>query len=238
MTTSRVIAYLRVSTAEQAQSGLGLAAQEQAVRAECERRGWELVDLVRDEGASGKSLDRPGVQSVLARLAAGEAEGLVVAKLDRLTRSLADLVHLLDWSDRVRVFLAALDLGLDTSTPSGRLVASVMASVGEWERSVIAQRTRDAASVRRERGERMGRAGVRDSAPQVAERIARLRAAGSTWQAIADGLNADGVPTVRGGSAWRVSAVQSAAGYVRPASRARRVELPEPSRRRRATAAA
>lgn len=231
-----MIAYLRVSTAEQAQSGLGLAAQEQAVRAECERRGWELVNLVRDEGASGKSLDRPGVQSVLARLAAGEAEGLVVAKLDRLTRSLADLVHLLDWSDRVRVFLAALDLGLDTSTPSGRLVASVMASVGEWERSVIAQRTRDAASVRRERGERMGRAGVRDSAPQVAERIARLRAAGSTWQAIADGLNADGVPTVRGGSAWRVSAVQSAAGYVRPAARARRVELPEPVRRRRVVA--
>lgn len=226
----RVIGYVRVSTQEQAASGYGLAAQEDAIRAAVERNGWDLVALIRDEGASGKDLNRPGIREALAMV--HEADSLVVAKLDRLTRSLVGLSDLLDWGKRNRLGLIALDLGLDTSTETGRLVARIMASVGEWERERIADRTRQAAAVRRAQGRQMGRAGVRDTMPDVANLIAGLRAQGRTWQQIADRLNADRVPTVRGGSRWRVSSVQSAAGYVRPASQAKRVDLPDAPRRR------
>lgn len=232
----KVLAYIRVSTEEQAASGLGLAAQEAALVAEIARRGWDLVEVVRDEGVSGKDLNRPGIQSALERLARREVDGLVVAKLDRLTRSLADLTDLLSWAERLDVNLVALDFGLDTSTPTGRLVARLVGSVAEWEREVISARTREAAAMMRLRGERWGGlAGVADTMPEVATRILHERAAGATWQAIADGLNRDEVPTVRGGACWRVSSVQVAGGYRRRPAAGSRTALPE-GRSRRASA--
>lgn len=181
---------------------------------------------------SGKDLNRPGIQSALERLARHEVQGLVVAKLDRLTRSLADLTDLLSWAERLDVNLIALDFGLDTSTPTGRLVARLVGSVAEWEREVISARTREAAAMKRLRGERWGGlAGVGDTMPDIAERIRAERVNGSTWQAIADRLNADQVPTVRGGSCWRVSSVQVAGGYRRRVSSASRATLPAARRR-------
>lgn len=189
------------------------------------------LDVI-DEAESAKDLNRPGIRDVLQRLANGEADALVVSKLDRLTRSTLDLAELLVWADRTGIRLIVKDLGVDTSTATGRLVAGIMGQVAEWEREQIAARTRDAAAERRKLGLKMGREGVRDTNPDLAIRIERERASGATWQAIADGLNRDKIATVRGGAEWRVSSVQSAAGYVRPAARARRVDLPEPSRRR------
>lgn len=231
-TLPRVILYVRVSTSDQATTGLGLVAQEAALRAEADRRQWQVVEVVRDDGVSARSLDRPGVRHVLEQLVAGHADVLAVAKLDRLTRSLPDLCDLLAWASTHRVALVALDLGLDMTTGTGRLVASVMGAVAEWERDRIAERTGEAAAVVRGRGEQWGGlAGVASSAPGVAARIRDERAAGATWQSIADGLNADGVPTVRGGALWRVSSVQTAAGYRRPAPTPRRADLPQPRRR-------
>jgi DNA invertase Pin-like site-specific DNA recombinase len=223
-----------VSTSEQAASGLGLAAQERSIRQACEQRGWTLVDVIHDDGASGKDLGRPGVRAALQQVADGEVSALVTSRLDRLTRSLVDAASLLAWFDEAGAALVAVDLGIDTSTPSGRLVASVMASVAQWERETIAARTKDAAAVRRERGDRMGRPGVRDTNPGLADRIASARGAGRTWQSIADELNADGIPTVRQGSCWRVSSVQTAAGYVRPSGthRVTATALPGIPRRR------
>lgn len=228
----RVIGYIRVSTEEQGASGYGLEAQENAIRSAADRNRWNLIAVIRDEGASGKDLDRPGLREMIA--IASDADAIAVAKLDRLTRSLVGLADLIDWGKRNKLALIALDLGLDTSTETGRLVARIMASVGEWEREVIGTRTRAAASVRREQGKVMGRRGVRDTAPELAARIREARENGSTWQAIADSLNTDGIPTVRGGVQWRVSSVQSAAGYVRPPSEAKRVALPDLPRSRRA----
>jgi DNA invertase Pin-like site-specific DNA recombinase len=145
-----------------------------------------------------------------------QVDALAVAKLDRLTRSLVGLADLMDWAKRNRLALIALDLGLDTSTDTGRLVARIMASVGEWERDRISDRTLTAMAVRRDQGKVMGLPGVRDTNPALAARIRTERLRGSTWQAIANRLTDEGVPTVRGGSSWRVSSVQSAGGYVRP----------------------
>lgn len=230
--TVRAFGYGRVSTAEQVDSGYGLKDQAQKIRAEIAHRGWDLVDMVVDQGESGKDLDRPAIHGLLARIAAGEADALVVTKLDRLTRSVLDFAVLAAWSERLGVRLIILDLGIDTGTETGRLVAGIMAQVAQWERGVIAARTRDAASVRRAEGKKMGGLGVRDTNPALAARIAALRGGGSTWQAIAETLNDEGIPTVRGGTMWRVSAVQSAAGYVRPPAAAKRVVLPEGKRKR------
>ena len=232
---TRWVGYTRVSTQEQAHSGLGLAAQEAQVRGAVRTGGGTLVQLIADEGESGKDLDRPGIAQVLDMLAAGQADGLVVAKLDRVTRSVADFAVLLEWFTAAGATFRALDLGIDTSTPGGRLVANVFASVAEWERETIGQRTRDALAARKAMGGRVSGPSVYSDAPEVGERIKRRRAEGATYQAIADELNADEVPTLRGGTMWRVSSVQSAGGYRRRPPRRKRAELPELPRRRAAS---
>lgn len=225
-----VIGYARVSTVEQADSGNGIAAQEAAIRAECDRRGWTLAYIARDEGVSGKTLDRPALTEALERIAGGEAVGIVAAKLDRLSRSVVDFGRLLEWASEADATVVALDLGVDTSTASGRLVANVLASVAEWERGVTAERTRDALAARKSAGLPISRPAV---SSDLAARIAAMRASGSTYQAIADTLNAEGVPTARGAAAWRVSSVQSAAGYQRRTRSRKSRDLPALPKRRR-----
>lgn len=222
----RLLAYARVSTTEQAERGYGLDAQESAIRETCDRRGWELVELIRDEGQSGKTLERAGLRRALERLAAGEADGLLVSKLDRLSRSVVDFGLLLEWFTEAEVALVALDLGVDTSTPGGRLVANVFASVAEWERDTIAARTRDGLAAVRAQGKPTGRPAVADR-PELAERIQAMREQGMTLQAIADTLTAEGVPTARGAAAWRPSSVQQAAGYRRRQPRRKLTVLPD-----------
>lgn len=224
------VGYARVSTFEQAASGLGISAQEAAIRAACIQRGWTLADLIVDDGASGKSLDRPGLRQALETLASGSATVLVVSRLDRLSRSVADFAALLQWATSAGVALVALDVGVDTSSPGGRLVANVFASVAEWEREAIASRTKDALSALRASGRQAGRPAVADR-PELTARILALREAGHTYQAIADTLNAEGVPTLRGAPAWRVSSVQAACGYRRPPGRRKSPDLPTIRRR-------
>lgn len=227
-----LIGYARVSTDEQAMYGYGLDAQESKLREHARRAGAEMV-VMRDEGISGKTLERPALMRALAKVASGEADGLVVAKLDRLTRSVIDFAMLLEWFTVAGALLVALDFDLDTSTPSGRLVATIMAGVAEWERGVIAQRTRDGLAAARAQGRSIGRPAVGDR-PEVAERIRGMREDGMTLQAICDRLNEEGVPTARGASVWRPSAVQAALGYRRRAVRRKIANLPEIRDRRRA----
>ena len=86
----QVLGYVRVSTEEQAEDGVGLDAQREAITAEAQRRGWDLIAIVEDRGYSAKDLKRPGIQKALAQLEAGEADALVTAKVDRLSRSTLD----------------------------------------------------------------------------------------------------------------------------------------------------
>lgn len=194
----RVRAYLRVSTVEQADSGLGLEAQRSKILAEAQHRGWEDVEVYADEGVSGKSLNRPAMQRLLGDVRRGDV--VVVSKLDRLSRSLLDAVGLMDQAKRRGWGLVALDLGVDTTTPTGRLVANVMASVAEWEREIIGQRTSEALQAAKAAGRRLGRTSLLPV--EVQERIEAERAEGLTLQQIADGLNADAVPTPFNGKWW------------------------------------
>lgn len=193
----RGVGYLRVSTQEQADSGAGLEAQRVAIEAEAERRGWELVRVFEDAGASGKDLKRPGLQDALALVESGAADVLCVSKLDRLSRSVHDFSGLLQRAQRRGWSLSVLDLQLDTSSPSGALVANVMASVSEWERRIIGARTKDALAARRAAGVQLGR--PRETCPVLAERVRSLRSRGETLAEIARRLEAEGVRGPRGG---------------------------------------
>jgi DNA invertase Pin-like site-specific DNA recombinase len=228
-----MIAYLRVSTDEQAMSGLGLEAQESTLRRAFEYRGWELADVVREEGISGSTLDRPGLRGALERIAAGDVDGLVVAKLDRLTRSMRDFCEIVDWFEEACAPLVMLEPDVDTSTPAGRAVAHVMVAFAEMERGMIGDRTKVALAAKRARGEATGRPALADH-PELVERVQQLHGQGKTLSEIARVLEAEGWQTVRGGKTWRASSLQVIVGYKRPPARRRRAELPDIPRRRRA----
>lgn len=223
---TRIIGYTRVSTEEQAASGYGLRSQENQIRATVERREWALVDVFSDEGKSGRTLDRPGLNQALQLIADDKADGLVVAKLDRVSRSVVDFGLLLDWFTEAGAIFLALDLNVDTSSPGGRLVANVFASVAEWERDTIAQRTKDGLAVVRAEGRPIGPGAVSDQ-PELAMHIQSMRDEGISLRGICDRLNAEGVPTPRGGSTWRPSSLQTILGYRRRRKPRTAASLPE-----------
>jgi DNA invertase Pin-like site-specific DNA recombinase len=188
--------------------------QARRISAACEARGMVLHQLVGDvQSYSGPDLERPGLNHALELLAAGEATCLVVAGLDRLSRSAANLGTVIEWLEEAGARLVVIDIDLDTHTEEGRVAARALARVGALERRSGTGGTRDRPPQSGE--QRRGRPAVADL-PLLQRRIATMRASGLTLQAIADTLNKEGVPTIRGGAKWRPSSVQAATGYKRP----------------------
>jgi DNA invertase Pin-like site-specific DNA recombinase len=203
----RAIGYLRVSTDEQVESGAGLDAQRGALVERGRREGW-TVCLTADEGLSGKTVTgRPALLDALDALDRGEADVLVAAKLDRVSRSTADFANLLDRARRHGWRLVLLDLGVDTSTDAGRFVARTIANAAEYERDLIGSRTRDGMAAKRAQGVRLGRPSQLPA--ELVERIVRDHEAGESMRRIAAALTAEGVPTARGGATWTHSTVQA-----------------------------
>jgi DNA invertase Pin-like site-specific DNA recombinase len=156
---------------------------------------------------------RGGLQRALEAVEAGMAEGLVVAKLDRLSRSLLDFAALMERARKRGWNLIALDLGVDTSTPSGEMMASVLATFAQFERRLIGQRTKDALAVKRAQGVTLGR--PRKMSDDTVERIRELRRLGMSLSDIAHELNAEGVPTATGRGRWHPPGVARALSWVR-----------------------
>lgn len=151
----KVIGYVRVSTVKQEQSGLSLEAQELKIRQYCELYELELIDIIIDAGASAKTLERPGIQSAMAMIKNGAANGLVVAKLDRLTRSIKDLNVLIEDLFNKAALISVSDQ-VDTTTPSGRLILNILMSVSQWEREEIGERTKAAMKAKKAKGQYTG----------------------------------------------------------------------------------
>jgi DNA invertase Pin-like site-specific DNA recombinase len=217
----KAIGYVRVSLDKQAEFGVSLEAQEAKVRAMATVQGAELVEIIVD-AESAKTLNRRGMVRLLALVDAGAVDTVIIAKLDRLTRSVKDLAELLERFTRRGVSLVSVAESLDTGTAAGRLVLNIMVSVSQWEREAIGERTRDAMQYKRANGERVGTVpfgyrtvadGVHleaDPAEQgILSRIRELKAAGHTTRQIADGLNREGY-TTRRGTAWRFQYVAEA----------------------------
>jgi DNA invertase Pin-like site-specific DNA recombinase len=195
----------------------------EAIRALCNAQRLNLRRIVRDvEATHGDAQGRPALEWALDQLDAGEAQTLLVARLGHLSDSAAGLPELLRWFGARHRRLLAIDVQLDTATEAGWLTAGALAQVGGWEKEKISTRTRRGLAAARARG----RPSVAD-VPELRDRIVGMRESGMTLQAIADVLNAEGVPTLRGGSQWRPSSVQAATGYQRPASGTKRLP-PDP----------
>lgn len=215
----RVLGYVRVSTDAQNDEGHSIGAQRAKLEAYAVAHDLELVDIIED-AASGKTLEREGFRAALRRLESGEAGGILVAKLDRLTRSVRDLGALVDERGPfARFALLSVSDHIDTRTASGRLVLHVLASVAQWEREQIAERTRDALAEMRRKGTRLGGglapygcewagrgAGRRwVIVPEELRVIRMIKAAkvqGLNNSAIARWLIAQGIPTKNGRGTW------------------------------------
>ncbi len=200
----KAITYRRVSTDEQ---GLGLDAQSIAAAKAISDRGWTEILVLTDNATSGAIAPRkrPALTEALDMLEAGNADALVVAKLDRATRSVADLCDLLDRANRQEWTFVALDLGIDTATPMGRAMAQMSGVFAELEREMIGQRTKDALAALKASGRRLGR--PVEQAPSVRTRIAKEHARGDSLRTIANRLTTEQVPTARGGR-WHASTVR------------------------------
>lgn len=206
----KAIGYIRVSTQEQAQSGLGLESQAVAIRAEATRRGWDL-EIIADEGESGSKVDRPGLLAAKDKLARGESQALIVAKQDRLMRSSLGWAQIVSQSKDQKWSLICLDINLDTASPMGECMGSILAAIAQLELENIRKRTKDALAVKKSQGYRLGRPAT--MADETRARINALRNSGVTLQGVADTLNTEGIPTARGGSKWYASTVQKAIAY-------------------------
>lgn len=201
----RVIAYTRVSTEEQGDSRAGLEAQQAAVNAEVERRGWTLVETFTDV-ASGKSLrKRDQLGGAMRMLAAGDVDALVVAKLDRLSRSVLDFAGIMETAAAEGWSVVVLDLGVDTTTPNGELVANIMISMAQWERRIIGDRTKSALKAVRARGTQVGRRSGVDV--ETIRLMQILRDEGRSYGQIARKLTEHGVDTGQGGE-WHAATVR------------------------------
>jgi DNA invertase Pin-like site-specific DNA recombinase len=221
-TTKRMLGYLRISRADSSRdTSLGIEAQRAAILFAATVKGWEIADWYVDDGASGKDTDRPGLQAALAVLrnrTHRTVEGLVAAKLDRLSRSVIDFSDLLATSRRQRWAIAVLDFDLDTGNATGRFIAGVLMQVAQFERELIGERTSAALAALKAEGVQLGKPS--QVTPEVQATILDQHAAGLSMSAIARQLNADGVPTQSGAGQWshtvvggvvRRSAVESAA---------------------------
>jgi site-specific DNA recombinase len=220
----KTIGYARVSTDKQADRGVSLEAQTEKIRAMAVVHTAELADIIVEAGESAKSLNRPGMQRLLALVDSAAVNAVIVAKLDRLTRSVKDLCELLERFERRGVALISVAESLDTSSAAGRLVINIMTAVSQWEREAIGERTRDAMRHKRSNGERVGNIafGYRLASdgvhvePELTEQasiaaITELRAEGSSLRRIAAALNKRGSRT-RKGSEWRLESVARVVG--------------------------
>jgi site-specific DNA recombinase len=213
------IGYARVSTERQAELGVSLEAQQRRIEAMAVVQNAQLVEVVVDGGESAKSLNRPGLQKILALIQAGEVEAVIVAKLDRLTRSVKDLCGLLEIFEKRQVALISVAESLDTSSAAGRLVITIMGAVSQWEREAIGERTREALRHKMRNNQRVGTIlyGYRlapdgrhlEPEPDeeaCVEAIANLRSQGHSLRKVAHMLNESGLRTRRG-SNWRLESV-------------------------------
>jgi DNA invertase Pin-like site-specific DNA recombinase len=210
----RVIGYLTVPADLRSDE---TSTSSAAIRAACARAGWRLTEVVRDR-ETGRILERPGLRYALERIASDKANALVISEFEHLSRSIVDLGALMSWFRESEAALIALDLRIDTSTREGYHVASTLIALSDWERERIASRTRNGLAELRAIGQPTGRPAVSDR-PELLERIRAMREANLSLRAIADQLNAESIPTLRGGKEWRPSSIQAALGYRRPGPR-------------------
>lgn len=224
----KAIGYVRCSTQEQSDSGLGLEAQRERIRAYATLKGLALVDIIADAGVSGgKPLaNRDGGNRLLEALQKKRAQSVVMLKLDRGFRNAGDCLNTVEKWDGAGIALHIVDLGgnaIDSTSAAGKFMLTVLAGAAEMERNLTRERTKSALAIKKSNGQRIsGRipygydlgadgVGLHENGMEqaVIRQIRALRAAGRTLQSIADDLTNRGVPTKSGQIHWRHTTVRA-----------------------------
>lgn len=215
---NKIIGYVRVSTLEQREEGISLEAQQHKINAYCTVKDWLLTEVIIDDGISAKNLNRPGIEILISKVYAKEIKTVVVCKLDRLTRSVADLNKLLELFNKYDVALVSLAESLDATTATGRLMMNLLASVSQWEREIIGERTKEAISFLKEQEKIYSRPvfgyiennGVMEKDledEKTLKLIKELKKQGCSYRKIAGELNYREVKTKRSGR-WHANTIR------------------------------
>ena len=207
---NRAVGYIRVSTEEQAKQGISLDNQKAKIQAFATAKGWALTRIYKDEGKSGKSLNRPGIQELLQDAVSGQFEIIIVYRVDRLTRKQRDLWYLLeDVFDKNGVGFVSVNEPFDTTAAIGKASLGVIGVFAQLERDLISERTKDALAHKKDQGCSLGRPVITDldeKGLKTVSYIRSLRETGLSYARIARRLNLEAVPTSRGGR-WFASTV-------------------------------
>jgi len=194
----RVAGYVRVSTEEQASEGLSLDNQKSRIKAYAESQGWQLCEIFREEGHSGKSINRPKLKRLIAEVKSGNYDVVLVYKVDRLTRKQKDLWFLLeDIFEAHQTGFKSVIEPFDTTSAQGKAFLGMLAVFAQLERDTISERTKDTLENKRSKGEWVGRipfgfrliSGRLERDPRQQKVIARIRKLarnGYSYRSIAD----------------------------------------------------
>lgn len=197
----KAIAYVRVSTEDQAREGVSLENQIEKVKAYATVKDLGLIEIIKDAGRSGKDLEREGMEKALNILKSGKADALIIYKLDRLTRSTKDLLNLVyDLFIPNDIALHSISENLDTTTANGRFFLTMLGGIATWERETISERTKDALNHKKVNGQWVGRVPygfkiennclVEDLEQiKVIQKAKRLKRSGKSVRTIAEALN-------------------------------------------------
>ena len=193
----------------QPQRSAGLEVERRALAATCRRRGWQLLEAPAEAGLQAEDAQRPASEQAL-RVLVGDGEALVARKRDRASRVLSELAGLVASAHKQGFALVALECALAPETPTGEAPVDVLAGFARSERGLISKRVREALARKRAQGVRLGRPPTMSA--YALERIRRERAAGKSLAAIAEGLNADRIPTAQGGRRWYPATIRYTLG--------------------------
>ena len=215
----RAVGYIRVSQERAARNGYGLGAQEADIRKHIDYKGWKLVEVYQESGVSGYKKDRPALDRLLQDAENGRFDVVVFPSIDRVGRSVKDVIEIDSFLRKHNVDTVFLREGVDTSTPTGALYRNIMSSVAEFEGRLIYERL---SKGKREKATEGGYIGgwlpygyVKDGdniiivkkEAETVEQIFQWKSEGQTLQWICDRLNGDGIKTKRGGK-WQVSTIR------------------------------
>ena len=215
----KAVGYIRVSTEEQVREGISLEVQEDKVKKYADLHNLRLTEIIRDEGKSGKDLDREGIQKIITLCKDRSVDHLIVYKMDRLTRRTLDLLTLVEEVFKPnKVQFHSITERVDTSTAQGKFFLTIIGAMSQMERDLISERTSEALRYKISQGENVGSPPLGflaedkklyriDGEFEVVEHIKRLKRKKLSLRQIANRLNEQEIPTKRGGS-WYAGTVR------------------------------
>ncbi len=219
----KTIGYIRVSTEEQAREGISLSAQESKIRAYCSIIDTPETDieLIIDAGESGKNLNRPGMKQLIEMIEKKQVSAVVIYKLDRLSRKTIDALNLIEMMDKKEIAIHSISEKIDTKTPVGKFVITILCAFAQMERELIIERVNMALQEKKRQGKKIGRfcpygykEGKDDQLEEISDEqeilsiIMGNKKQGRGYSCIADRLNRLGILT-RSGGKWYAQTIKS-----------------------------